>query len=100
MKKITVITNNTPLIVFNSDNWKNENDEIEAIDEIIDFIKQNKNDFEYFLLQNRANEIGDTKANPIILVRPIEYGGFLGTVETYIKDVINDLIQENNTVDG
>jgi hypothetical protein len=92
MSKITVFEELLPLIIFDSDEWKNDDDYLEVASEIIEFIKEH--DFEYILVQNKEYSFGDTESSPIILINTEEYGGIEGTLGDYIKDVINDLIPD------
>ena len=92
MTKITVSQENLPIIVFDSDDWKGD-DECDAVaEEIIKFIKESK--FDFFLIQNNAYSFGDTETSPLIMVNREDCGGLSGTLETYIKDIVLDLLPE------
>jgi len=90
---IEVIKLDVPLIVFNSDDWDENQDEINVAEEIINYINENKT-CKIILLQNKAYEFGDTGANPILSINTSDYGGLNGTLSTFIEDVIYDLLPE------
>ena len=92
MSKITVSQENLPIIVFDSDEWKGDDEYDVVVNEIVTFIKENK--FDYFLIQNSAYSFGDAEANPLIMVNREDYGGLSGTLETYISDIVSDLLPE------
>jgi hypothetical protein len=92
MSKITVSDCQMPLIEFDSDEWKSNDEYIDVANKIIKYIR--KNDFEAYLIQNRSYSFGDTETHPIIMVLRGDYGGLKGTLELFIKDIIYDLIPE------
>jgi hypothetical protein len=94
MEKIAVFINQIPLIVFDSDEWDNNNDYDDVANEIIEFIKEHK--YEYFLIQNKSYYFGDTETHPIIMVNREDFGGITGTLELYIKDIVCDLIPNDS----
>jgi hypothetical protein len=89
MKRIEVTYGNIPLIKFESDEWKDDEFDIVG-DEIIKYIKENK--YDYYLIQNKSYLFGDTEVSPIIMVNREDYGGISGTLDVYIKDIMLDLM--------
>jgi hypothetical protein len=85
MAKIEVNEEKFPLITFDSDNWKDDNDYLNVAAEIIKFIKEH--DYENILIQNEEYSIGDTESSPIIMINK-------GASDDFIKDVISDLIPD------
>ena len=96
MSTINVSYDQMPLIEFESEKWEN-NDYSEDLKEIIDIIKNTK--FTFYLLRNNSYMFGDTETHPIIMIHRDDYGGFNGTLETYIEDIIIDLIPEDEDLD-
>jgi len=94
MPKITIFETDAPILVFDSENWKNNEEYDDVAVEIINFIKKNDKDYNVFLIQNKSYYFGDTESNPIIMVHKNDFGGFSGTLELYIKDIVYDLIPE------
>jgi hypothetical protein len=93
MALIEVSQINVPHIVFNSKDWDENNDDGDVAEEIIKFLKENKH--KNILIQNKAYSLGDTGIQPIVMVSKDDYGGFKGTLSTFIKDIIYDLIPED-----
>jgi hypothetical protein len=58
-------------------------------------MEKNEDQYQYYLVQNKGYDFGDTMTNPIIMVCTNHYGGFKGTLKTFIQDVIYDLIPED-----
>ena len=94
MSKITISGMDAPLIVFDSGNWNNNEEYDDVAVEIINYIKKNGKDHNTFLIQNKAYYFGETESHPIIIVHKNDFGGFLGTLELYIKDIVYDLMPE------
>jgi hypothetical protein len=86
-----------PLIEFDSDEWESNEEYDDVANEIIDYIEND--DFETYLIQNRSYCFGDTMVPPIIMVNRKDYGGLKGTLKSFIKDIIYDLIPENEDDD-
>ena len=90
MAKITV----SPIkefvhIIFDSSEWKSNDEYEDVAEKIIAFIKKNKP--KSLLIQNKSYSFGDTESAPIILVHD---GDFKNTQELFIKDIIYDLIPD------
>jgi hypothetical protein len=96
MSKITVSEKFYPHIIFDSEEWKDNNEYDDVAVEIIEFIKKHENVHEYFLIQNKSYCFGDTMSPPIIMVNRGDFGGLKGTLKTYIKDIVYDLIPEDD----
>ena len=92
MSKITVSDYQTVLIEFDSDEWKSNEEYIDVANEIIDYLRNCK--VKTVLIQNRSYFFGDTETNQIIKVHISDYGGIKGDLDSYIKDIIYDLIPE------
>ena len=92
MSKITVSDYQTVLIEFNSDEWKNNEEYLDVANEIIDYLRNCK--AKSVLVQNRSYFFGDTETNPIIMVHKEDFGGLKGTLSQYIKDILYDLIPD------
>ncbi|MDR1177096.1 MAG: hypothetical protein LBK83_16675 [Treponema sp.] len=90
MTEVTFDVLEMPLIIFDSDKWKDNDEYINVANKIINIIKEN--DFALFFIQNKAYTIGDTEFNPIVMVNREDWGGGKGTLELYIKDIVFDLI--------
>ncbi|MDR2601542.1 MAG: hypothetical protein LBC53_03700 [Spirochaetaceae bacterium] len=90
MSEVTFDVLETPLIIFDSDTWKDNDEYINVADKIINIIKENE--YALFFIQNKAYTIGDTEFHPIVMVNREDYGGVKSTLELYIKDIVFDLI--------
>ena len=93
MSKIEVSYNEVALLKFDSDKWKNNEEYIDVANEIIDFIKTYEG--KLLLIQNTSYYFGDTENHPIIMVQKGDFGGLKGTLDLYIKDIVHDLIPED-----
>jgi hypothetical protein len=83
MSKLTVSHDKYPLLVFDSDDWKEERDYYSEITaEIMKFIKENE--YENILVQNIAYSFGGTESSPIIMVNK-------ETNESLVRDILIDL---------
>jgi hypothetical protein len=83
MSKITISQTSLPIIIFNSDEWENSNEYSDVAEEIIAFMKEH--DDEVLLVQNTSFTFGDTKVNPLIMIRNNDFGGFKGTLDLFIR---------------
>jgi len=97
MSLIEVTKLSIPLIIFNSEEWDENQDETTVAQEIINYIKENHN-CKIILLQNKAYEFGDTGLNPILSINTDDFRGLKGTLPTFIEDVIYDLLPEPEEV--
>jgi hypothetical protein len=79
-----------PLIEFDSNEWKDNAEYLDVANEILKFIEVN--DFQYYFIQNKSYILGDTESNPIIMVNKDDYGGISGTMDLFVKDIVYDLI--------
>ena len=95
MSRITVSEEAYPHIIFASDDWKNNEEYDDVAEEIIKFIKNNEDVYRYILIENKSYWFGTTESPPIIMVDTHLFGGLKGTLKTYIKDIVYDLIPEN-----
>ena len=93
MSFIKVSQLDVPLIVFNSKDWGGKSYDNEVAKEIISFLKESQ--YSKVLIQNLEYDFGDTGVHPIVTISSGDYGGFKGTLTTFIKDVIYDLLPED-----
>ena len=93
MSLIKVSQLDVPLIVFNSEDWGGKSYDDEVAEEIITFLKESQ--YSKVLIQNLEYDFGDTGVHPIVMVSSGDFGGFKGTLTTFIKDVIYDLLPED-----
>jgi hypothetical protein len=94
MSLINISQLDVPLITFNSDEWKKKKvDDGDIAEEIIKYLKDSK--AKKILIQNKAYSFGDTEVPSLIMVNSTDFGGFKGTLDTFIKDIIYDLIPED-----
>jgi hypothetical protein len=82
-----------PVISFNTEDWNENINDGDIADEIIKYLKDSK--AKKILIQNKAYSFGDTEVPPLIMVNSSDFGGFKGTLDTFIKDIIYDLIPED-----
>jgi len=92
MSIIEVSKLDVPLITYNSDDWGDNIDDGDVAEEVINFLKEN--DYKTILIQNTAYSFGCTEIQPIVMVNSDDFGGFNGTLSTFIKDIVCDLIPE------
>jgi hypothetical protein len=95
MSKIDVFENSSPLIIFDSDKWKHNEEYDDVAVEIIKYIEKHEHEYDCFLIQNRSYCFSNIMAPPIIMVHRGDFGGLKGTLKSYIKDIIYDLIPED-----
>jgi hypothetical protein len=93
MSLIETFRHNIPLIVFNSEDWGGKSYDNEVAEEIITFLRESR--YSKVLIQNLAYDFGNTGVHPIVMVSSDNYGGFKGTLTTFIKDVVYDLLPED-----
>lgn len=93
MSLIEVSKLDVPLIIFNSEEWDKKKDETDVAQEIINYIKANQS-CKQILVQNKAYVFGDTGVNLILSFNTGDYGGLNGTLQTFIEDIIYDLLPE------
>ena len=93
MSLIEVSQLDVPLIVFNSKDWGGKSNDDEVAEEIIAFLKKSR--YSKVIIQNLEYDFGDTGVHPIVMINSDDYGGFKGTLTTFIKDVVYDLLPED-----
>jgi len=94
MEKIDVTFMDIPLITFDSDKWKDDDEHEIVADEIVEFIKEHE--YDNYLIQNKSYFFGDTNSNPIIKINRNDYGGLSGSLKLFIDDIVYDLIPEDD----
>jgi hypothetical protein len=94
MSKTKLIALDIPLITFNSDTWASNDEYMEIAVEILEILKDN--DFQAILIQNEALQMGSIDYSPIIMVNSGDFGGLAGTLDLYIKDIIYELIPDED----
>jgi hypothetical protein len=93
MSKITISQNENPIITFSSEEWENSYEYNIVGEEIIAFMKEHEI-VENILLQNTSFFFGDSELCPIVMINKCDFGGFKGSLDIYIKDVILDLLPD------
>jgi hypothetical protein len=92
MSLIEVSKLEVPLIVFNSNDCGKKYDVDDIAEEINKYIKEGKH--KEVLIQNKAYTFGDTEVQSIIMVNSNDFGGYEGSLSSFIKDIIYDLLPE------
>jgi hypothetical protein len=94
MTEVTFDVLEMPLIIFDSDEWNDNDEYLDVANKIINIIKENE--YALFFIQNKAYTIGDTEFHPLVMVNRENYGGIRETLELYIKDIVYDLIPSDS----